>query len=153
MKTELDKERYSREFLEYQQTDNYKKFIAEQEAVKNSNEELSTSKKSKKTKKKDYKHVSNVHDGRKGIFKCDLCDKYFASKRSLKVHIDNGHGEKCEICGKYLKHADSLKVHKRQVHGGPINCEKCNKQLQNRGNMVRHLKFACTKNPDSKAYK
>ena len=37
MRTELDKERYSREFLEYQQTDNYQKIIAQQEAAKNAN--------------------------------------------------------------------------------------------------------------------
>ena len=31
----LDRERYSREFLEYQQTDNYKEFISQKEAAKN----------------------------------------------------------------------------------------------------------------------
>merc|ERR1712018_1047895 len=33
-RADLDKERYSREFREYQQTDDYKDFIAQQEAAK-----------------------------------------------------------------------------------------------------------------------
>ena len=38
-RAELDKERYGREFLEYQQTDEYKEFIAQQEAAKKANGE------------------------------------------------------------------------------------------------------------------
>lgn len=58
-RADLDKERYSQEFLEYQQTDDYKEFVAQQEAAKTANGDpgkampLSPSKKSKKSKKKD----------------------------------------------------------------------------------------------------
>lgn len=56
-RAELDKERYSREFQEYQQTDDYKEFIAQQNAAKEANGEAKSSptpsKKSKKSKKKD----------------------------------------------------------------------------------------------------
>lgn len=56
-RAELDKERYSREFQEYQQTDDYKEFIAQQNAAKEANGDAksapSSSKKSKKSKKKE----------------------------------------------------------------------------------------------------
>ena len=86
-----------------------------------------------------------------GAQKCELCDKYFASKRSLNIHKDNGHGKKCDTCGEYLKHSDSLKVHKRQVHGDPIYCKFCNKKINNSGNIKRHINENCPKNPERKA--
>ena len=58
-KAEIDKGRYSREFQEYQQTDDYKDFIAQQEAAKKTNGSdskvsmPSSSKKSKKSKKRE----------------------------------------------------------------------------------------------------
>lgn len=59
-RAELDKERYSREFQEYQTTDAYKEFVAQQEAAKNGESKPPSSKKSKKSKKKD--NDSSIND-------------------------------------------------------------------------------------------
>ena len=152
MRTELDKERYSREFLEYQQTDNYKDFIAQKEAAKNSNGDpgktmtLSTSKKSKKSKKKDYEHVLDVHDGRKGIFKCDLCESTFAKKNRLyrhtkKCHVENTDDQHCQICNKDFSVKNGLKYHNTLVHGvGIFKCDLCESTFSKKNKLYRHTK-------------
>ena len=52
-RAEQDKERYSKEFLEYQNTDQYKEYIAKQELEKKDNNGEVEAKKAKKSKKKD----------------------------------------------------------------------------------------------------
>lgn len=75
-RAEIDKERYSREFQEYQQTDAYKEFMAQQEALKRSNGEVkptsSPSKKSKKAKKKDNEQPLVNEDSRSSSSSMDI---------------------------------------------------------------------------------
>jgi len=79
-RADLDKERYSREFQEYQQTDDYKDFIAQQEAAKKSNGEngkgmnFSPSKKPKKSKRKENEQTSLVsnEDSRSSCSSMDI---------------------------------------------------------------------------------
>jgi len=65
-RAERDKERYSREFQEYQLTDAYKDFIAQQEAAKNSNGETKptppSNKKPKKSKKKENDSAAQLNN-------------------------------------------------------------------------------------------
>merc|ERR1739844_466493 len=65
-RAEHDKERYSREFQEYQLTDAYKEFIAQQEAAKNSNGETKptppSNKKPKKSKKKENDSTAQLNN-------------------------------------------------------------------------------------------
>jgi len=67
-RADLDKERYSREFQEYQQTDDYKDFIAQQEAAKKTNGDngkgmsFSPSKKPKKSKRKENEPSALVNN-------------------------------------------------------------------------------------------
>jgi len=81
-RAEIDKERYSREFQEYQQTDDYKEFIAQQEAAKKAHNgdpgksvSLSSpnSKKPKKSKKKENDSpVVNNEDSRSSSASMDI---------------------------------------------------------------------------------
>ena len=77
-RAELDKERYSREFQEYQQTDDYKDFMAQQETVKKSNGDsgksipMSPSKKSKKYKKKENELNETNEDSRSSCSSMDI---------------------------------------------------------------------------------
>ena len=68
-RAELDKERYNREFQEYQLTDNYKEFVAQQEAVKvNGETKPPKPKKPKKVKKKEI--VTANEDSRDELSLC-----------------------------------------------------------------------------------
>jgi len=80
-RADLDKERYSREFQEYQQTDDYKEFIAQQEAAKKANGDagktmtFSPSKKSKKSKRKENEPTMalvNNEDSRSSCSSMDI---------------------------------------------------------------------------------
>ena len=51
---------------------------------------------------------------------CEICNKSFTRKWSLKNHIATVHGEKrsaeCEICSKILVTNQALKIHIATVH-------------------------------------
>ena len=98
-KAELDKERYSGEFLEYQQTDNYKEFIAQQlvcttskndelkRHIVNINESITTT--SETLKCSENESIENL--GKKRKNECKHCLGIF-NKRSIKKHV-----AKCEL--------------------------------------------------------
>ena len=66
-------------------------------------------------------HTVSVHEGDKP-FKCNLCDKSFASKTMLNNHIASTHEEKkpyrCDICDKSFKTKSNMKTHYTSVHEG-----------------------------------
>ena len=59
--------------------------------------------------------------------KCNLCNKYFTEKRSLKYHLDNN------VC-----------KNKELVATGEYACIKCGKIFGHKNNMYRHMKHSCS---------
>ena len=82
-------------------------------------------------------------------FKCDVCKKFFKSKRTLTAHFKIVHGEKkahiCNICGTKFARKDYLDIHLRSHTGEkPFQCEICEKSLRQRGTLNSHLKICKT---------
>ena len=79
------------------------------------------------------KHIKIVHEGKNPKdeefrFKCESCDKSFASAQRLKGHyqcVHEGKTSKCDLCDKILGEYP-LKHHIRQVHiDKKLKCEFC----------------------------
>lgn len=113
-RAELDKERYNREFQEYQLTDNYKEFVAQQEAVKvNGETKPPKPKKPKKVKKKEI--VTANEDSRSSSSSVDIPifrDEFLelnkareAELRSLKKTVTEFEEQNSVL----QKHVDNMK--------------------------------------------
>jgi len=140
-RAELDKERYGREFLDYQQTDEYKEFIAQQEAAKKANGEAkgttpSASKKSKKSKKKG---IESLEDSRSTtsldipIFREDFLELNKAREadlRSLRKTVSEFEEQNAVL----QKHVDNMRSAvtklERDVALTKENSETLEKQLE-----------------------
>ena len=159
---EFDKERYSREFLEYQQTDNYKKFISKQEAANIANGDMGKAMplSSRKESKKQDEHVLNVHEG-KNSFKCDICELTYAKKQKLNKHTKKVHGkntsrgdpgiamkiDQCAMCNTEFEKKIAFNEHIsnfdcKAIFDGKksFNCDLCEKAFASQKNLNRHIK-------------
>lgn len=93
-----------------------------------------------------HSHVNNVHLKIKP-FKCDICEKNLAHRRSLKpgrhscktkakdeIHV-------CNQCGKVFKRRGNLRDHERLHEDSPrYSCKKCFARFRHRTQLSRHLK-------------
>ncbi|KAM4591656.1 uncharacterized protein PAE49_017814 [Odontesthes bonariensis] len=78
------------------------------------------------------RHVDESHAGEKA-FKCSQCDKEFARRDSLALHLRVHTGEKphrCLFCGKFFTQSSNLRVHMRKHTGEkPYFCNSCGKMV------------------------
>jgi len=99
---------------------------------------------------KEFNSIDGVTQHKKrhadlGTYNCQLCEKPFKSKSSLKMHYITSHGEKipCHICGKEISSV-SYKEHLK-THDEKNICEICNKVVRN---IKRHMLRLHTKDED-----
>lgn len=93
-------------------------------------------------RKSDFKKHCRIHSGERP-FKCNNCDKSYATSGSLKLHEKCSHtGErpyKCENCDKSFSNLTNYKNHKR-IHTGekPFKCNICSKEFTEHSTLYKH---------------
>lgn len=93
-------------------------------------------------------------------YKCNLCQKAFAQRQSLKNHLERHKRASeypkrylCEICSKIFTLSASLRLHMR-THSGvkPHVCNVCNKAFTKRTYLRLHLRIHSGEKPYSCKY-
>ena len=83
------------------------------------------------------RHVESVHLNLKP-FQCEVCDKKYARKKELKLHIRSVHEKKTQQCDICFKHYRNLVSHKKQQHQKAI-CKFCSKELNKYQALYHHI--------------
>ena len=75
-------------------------------------------------------------------FKCEVCEKSFATTNSKLRHIKLVHGEEektiiCNVCSKVFREEKELQKHLKAVHEGQRNykCDSCGKSFTQAGSL------------------
>ncbi|XP_053663345.1 zinc finger protein 845-like [Anopheles marshallii] len=81
-------------------------------------------------------------NGTEKRFQCDICNRFYATPVTLKVHRllhTTGKTELCDVCGARFKTRGQLKIHRR-VHSGekPYKCNECDKSFPYRESLITH---------------
>lgn len=83
---------------------------------------------------------------------CNICEKSYSSKATVKMHIKNVHFKKtkdfqCKICDRNYKYKNSLRIHLINSHSLVLKnsnitciCDKCGKDFNTKKGLVVHLK-------------
>ncbi len=88
-------------------------------------------------------HVRKCHTG-ENLIDCDMCDKKFVNKVSLKIHRRIHTGETpyvCHTCGKGFRDQGNFKEH-MQRHSGekPFSCDICGRSFAIKHSLKAHIK-------------
>uniref|UniRef100_A0A182LRR0 C2H2-type domain-containing protein n=1 Tax=Anopheles culicifacies TaxID=139723 RepID=A0A182LRR0_9DIPT len=81
-------------------------------------------------------------NGTEKRYQCDICNRFYATPVTLKVHRllhTSDKTELCDFCGASFKTRGQLKIHKR-VHTGekPYKCNECDKSFPYRESLITH---------------
>ena len=79
-------------------------------------------------------------------YNCNMCDKSFSRKGTLKAHIKTVHEDvryNCGKCDKSFSHKGTLKAHIKTVHEDVrYNCGKCDKSFTQKSHLNSHIQSA-----------
>jgi len=81
---------------------------------------------------------------------CKICNKYYASYKSLWNHTNKFHLDKDTKCSLNVVKSDHMSSHSVVINQPNINCKFCNKIFQNRSNRWRHEKTCSKKDVENK---
>ena len=89
------------------------------------------------------KYSPIFHEGNK-VFKCNECEKTYATAEYARIHISSEHeGNKpmCTICAKTFSHINVLQKHIIEVHEKKTaaKCDKCDKIFTQKHALKRHI--------------
>ena len=94
-----------------------------------------------------YKHALKLHTRSHlpPSFFCSECDMKFVRAGDLKTHTNRHQGklnEICELCNKRYATKDSLRIHTIKRHFNKLHCEVtgCSSSLSSKTNYKMHLK-------------
>ncbi|XP_055382207.1 zinc finger protein 658B-like [Condylostylus longicornis] len=84
-------------------------------------------------------------------FQCNICEKYFSSKRARARHIRQKHSEnldlpshKCSTCGRFFKNLWNLNAHEvthlSKTDRKLYDCPQCSKQFTSEAHMQDHIR-------------
>ena len=96
--------------------------------------------------------IFNIQDNlfiflRTVVIKCNLCEKEFTLKSSLKKHVKIYHlqgSHQCNVCAKYFA-SDKLLVQHQKFHFG-YDCDICGKKFTKPDSLRNHKRKICNKN-------
>lgn len=80
------------------------------------------------------------------MFKCDVCDKSYATRSNLRRHLLMAHagvrGHRCPSCDQQFTHAWLLRRHTKKLHEAPtsrLQCAHCAITFKRKSSMQRHI--------------
>ena len=77
---------------------------------------------------------------------CDICNRGFYHLDTLRDHVANLFGlikrYQCDICQKLFKSKPSLRIHRR-IHSGekPFQCETCMRSFSVKSTLTKHIRL------------
>merc|ERR1711860_130645 len=81
-------------------------------------------------------------------FKCDKCDQYLTSKRTLEQHVKQVHDSanhrfKCDKCDKSFYEMSRLRNHVKAIHGKSkkVKCDMCDQVYASKVNLAAHKRL------------
>ena len=93
-------------------------------------------------------HASEIQEGVEGATnECKVCKVTCDDPEALQDHLDESHQDvKCRTCDKYFSSRRKLKIHAREVHSDPNKkihtCQLCNTDITGLNSIKQHLKNA-----------
>lgn len=99
-----------------------------------------------KAPRRPYIRNAKRENGTEGTFQCDICKRFYTTKRKVRHHMEMHYGERkkqkflCTVCGIWLSSNHILQSHYRAIHLGekPHKCMYCDRLFSSRQELKQH---------------